>query len=532
MQSPPSRARWSVPAAFLLVAFGCGPYRSIDGTGNNPRHPERGAAGQPLHRALASHYGDGVESMAGQHKPSPRVISNEVCDQQGSRPNAHRASDFVWQWGQFLDHDIDLTPEAEPLEPAPIPVPAGDPFFDPGGTGGVGIGFHRSIWHPDTASGPANPRQQKNEITSFIDASNVYGSDAARAAALRKNDGSGELATSPGDLLPWNTGGFPNAGGDDDSLFLAGDVRANEQVGLTALHTLFVREHNRIARIVRSQLPTWSGDRVYQAARQLVGAEMQAITFREYLPALLGRFAPSVKSVYRPRVQPQIVNHFSTALFRYGHSQLNPLLLRLDEAGNEIAAGNLRLRDAFFAPDEVVDHGIEPLLRGLASQQAQAVDPFVIDDVRNFLFGPPGSGGFDLASLNIQRGRDHGLPAYNATRLGYGLPPAANYDDISSDPEIQARLEAAYGAGNVDDVDLWVGALAEDPLPGALVGPLIGKAIRKQFVRLRDGDRFWYRRTLPRVLVLMVESTTLADVIRANTSITSIQDDVFHVTRP
>ena len=303
-------------------------------------------------------------------------------------------------------------------------------------------------------------------------------------------------------------------------------------MGLTALHTLFVREHNRIARIVRSQLPTWSGDRVYQAARQLVGAEMQAITFREYLPALLGRFAPSVKSVYRPRVQPQIVNHFSTALFRYGHSQLNPLLLRLDEAGNEIAAGNLRLRDAFFAPDEVVDHGIEPLLRGLASQQAQAVDPFVIDDVRNFLFGPPGSGGFDLASLNIQRGRDHGLPAYNATRLGYGLPPAANYDDISSDPEIQARLEAAYGAGNVDDVDLWVGALAEDPLPGALVGPLIGKAIRKQFVRLRDGDRFWYRRTLPRVLVLMVESTTLADVIRANTSITSIQDDVFHVTRP
>ncbi len=474
-----------------------------------------------------------MASLAGGLRPSPRAISNAVCDQDGSLPNALGASDYIWQWGQFLDHDIDLTPEAKPLEAAPIPVPAGDPFFDPQGTGLATIGLHRSVWDPATGTGPANPRQQVNEITSFIDASNVYGSDAARAEALRRNDGSGELATSEGDLLPRNTRGLPNAGGDDDdSLFLAGDVRANEQVALTAMHTLFVREHNRLAALVRRQFPRWSGDRVYRAARQLVGAEMQAITFREYLPALLGPAAPRVEGRYRPRVNPQIANHFSTALFRYGHSQLNPFLLRLDENGDAIPAGNLALRDAFFSPHEVVDHGIEPLLRGLAAQEAQAVDPFVIDDVRNFLFGPPGSGGFDLASLNIQRGRDHGLPSYNAARLAYGLPPAASYADVSSDPEIQARLAAAYGPGNVDQVDLWVGGLAEDAMPGALVGPLIGRALRRQFERLRDGDRFWYRRTLPAILVAAVESTTLARIIRANTAIDSIQDDVFHVVAP
>ncbi len=108
----------------------------------------------------------------------------------------------------------------------------------------------------------------------------MYGSDYERAAALRTNDGSGKLAVSAGNLLPFNESGLPNADGDSPMLFLAGDLRATEQVGLTALHTLFVREHNRLATQIGRRNRSLSGDEIYEQARQMVGAEIQAITYR------------------------------------------------------------------------------------------------------------------------------------------------------------------------------------------------------------------------------------------------------------
>ena len=174
-----------------------------------------------------------------------------------------------------------------------------------------------------------------------------------------------------------------------------------------------------------------------------------------------------------------------------------------------------------------VGGGIEPLLRGLAFQQAREIDCYVEGDIRNFLFGAPGSGGFDLAALNIQRGRDHGLPRYNAARAAMGLTTQASFADVSSDAEIQTRLANAYAS--VDDIDLWVGGLAEDALPGAMVGELFHAILVDQFERLRDGDRFWYESYLPQDLVNQLEWQTLARVIRRNTDIEfEIYEDVFH----
>jgi len=503
--------------------------RSIDGSGNNPLDGEMGATHTQLLRLVPSAYADGVAALAGPGRPNPRAISNAVSAQSESMPNPLGLSDYLWQWGQFIDHDVDLTDGVVPAEPANIAIPAGDPFFDPEGTGTVEMALNRSIYDPQTGQSVDDPRQQINEITAWIDASNVYGSDPERAAALRTLDGTGQLRTSEGALLPFNTAGLPNAGGSSSALFLAGDVRANEQVGLTAMHTLFVREHNRIARNLAARRPELSGDALYERARRLVGAEIQAITYREFLPALLGPGALAPYPGYRPEVDARIANEFSTAAYRFGHSALSPTLLRLDEQGAEVAEGHLALRDAFFAPQRLIDEGgIEPVLRGLASQVCQSVDPLVIDDVRNFLFGPPGAGGFDLASLNIQRGRDHGLPSYNAVRRALGLRPARNFGDISSRPEIRRRLRSAYGA--VEAIDLWVGGLAEDPLPGAMVGELFRAILKDQFEALRDGDRFWYQRVLSRQEQRQVEGTRLADIIRRNTSIgDEIPDDVFHV---
>lgn len=506
-------------------------FRSIDGSGNHATDSIRGATHILLSRWIPAAYTDGVQALAGQNRLSPRAISNRVSAQPAAFPNARGASDFLWQWGQFLDHDIDLTDGANPPELANIGVPAGDPYFDPDGTGTMSITFNRSLYDPASGGISAdNPRQQINEITAWIDASNVYGSDQERALALRTNDGAGRLRVSEGNLLPFNTEGLANAGGSSAMLFLAGDVRANEQVGLTTMHTLFMREHNRLADEIRAANPDLDGEEIYQRARRLVGAQMQVITYREYLPALLGPDALAPYTGYRPEVNANIANIFATGAYRYGHSALSPTLLRLDAQGNEIAAGHLALRDAFFAPQRLTDEGgIEPILRGLAHQVCESIDPYVIDDVRNFLFGPPGAGGFDLAALNIQRGRDHGLPDYNAVRIALNLAPRRRFAEINADPEIQTRLAAAYAS--VDDIDVWVGGLAEPPQPGAMVGELIFTVLKAQFEALRDGDRYWYQQTLTPEEIQQVENTRLADIIRRNTTINQeISDNVFRVS--
>lgn len=497
--------------------------RTIDGSDNHLWVDDLGQAGTPLRRLGPSAYPDGQGALAGPDRPSARLISNLVAADPGDRPAPFDASDFVWQLGQFVDHDIDLSPGGTGA--APIPVPPGDPWFDPWGSGAATIDLTRSGFAPWSGTTPGNGRQQLNAITAWIDASQVYGSDEGRALALRTLDGTGRLLTSAGDMPPWNDGGWPNAGGDGPELFLAGDERANEQVGLTALHTVFVREHNRLADQIGVRWPQLDGEDIYEFARALVGAQMQAITYREFLPKLLGAWALPPRWQYDSTYDASIANEFSTAAYRFGHSMLSPQLLRLQADGS--SAGALPLADAFFRPD-VAAADLEALLRGLASQHAQAVDPYVVDGVRNFLFGPPGSGGFDLASLNIQRGRDHGLPSYNQMRTYLYMPEAAGWSDFSSDPQIQARLAAAYDSP--DDVDLWVGGLAEDPIPGSLVGETVFIIVSDQFLALRDGDRLWYEDTLPPELVQCVNDSTLARIVRRNTDIElELPDDVFTV---
>jgi peroxidase len=504
-------------------------FRTLDGSGNNRSVPEMGAAHSPLIRLVEHDYGDGISTLAGAHRVSARTISNAVSAQPEDLPNEHQASDYVWQWGQFIDHDIDLTDGVDPAEPAYISIPTGDPFFDPAGSGEQSMAFNRSLYDTDSGTATDNPRQQINEITAWMDGSQVYGSDSTRAAALRTLDGSGRLKESAGRLLPFNTEGLANAGGSSEELFLAGDVRANEQLGLTVMHTLFVREHNWQADRIRRNNPQLAGEEVYQRARQWVIAELQAITYQEYLPTLLGRGALPAYQGYNDRIHAGIANLFSAAVFRYGHSALSPQLLRLDRQGEAIQAGHLPLRNAFFAPDRLsTEGGIEPILRGLAKQVCQQVDNYLIDDVRNFLFGAPGSGGFDLASLNIQRGRDHGLPAYNVVREAYGLDRKNSFAEVTSDPEKQAALAAVYDS--VDDIDLWVGGLTEDTVPGALVGELIRTVLAEQFAALRDGDRYWFEHHLDQQQIEEIRRTRLSDIIRRNSRIDNeIQNNVFVV---
>ena len=528
-------------AALVLLVASCGggssspERRSFDASGNNKANPHWGRAGAPLMRIAGSAYSDEVSQPSGAERPNPRSISNACCWQEGQIPNRRGGSDFLWQWGQFLDHDISLTGLGDPGDRFDIPVPMGDPMFDPMATGAMMIPMDRSITDPASGSDADNPRNQINEITAYIDASVVYGSDEARAHALRTNDGSGRLKMSAGDLLPFNVDGLENAevearpDSPDPTLFLGGDVRANEQVGLTAMHTLFAREHNRLADSIRNAKPRLAGEEVYQRARAKVGALIQSITYNEFLPMLLGPDSLEPYRGYDKNVDATIDATFSTACYRLGHTLLSPVLARLDAQGRTIAEGELPLRAAFFNPRRLIDEGgIEPILRGLAAGASQEVDIRVVEDVRNFLFGAPGSGGLDLVALNVQRGRDHGLMSYNETRAAFGLAEMTSFEDISSDEDIVGRLRAAYES--VDQIDAWVGGLAEDHVPGAMVGDLVRAVVVDQFTRLRDGDRFWYQRVFRGAELAEIEATTLADIIRRNTSIDDeIDDDVFRV---
>ncbi|MBD3242931.1 MAG: peroxiredoxin [Chitinivibrionales bacterium] len=511
----------SVPTAAFPYEF-----RTIDAYGNNLRHPKLGTPYEMLLRLTNPAYADGYDAPSGPYRPNPRAISNAVHAQgDTSIPNTAGITDIFWVWGQFVDHDIGLTEPEEPHEPFPIPVPPGDPFFDPLGTGDVIIPLNRSLYEYDRRG----VRQQLNEITAYIDASQVYGSELERAYALRTLDGTGKLKTSKGNLLPFNTDGLPNWGPREMQgersrrdngapwMFIAGDIRVNENVALTAMHTLFMREHNYWCDLLARVGGYLDGDLIYELARAIVAAEIQSITYNEFLPLLLGPNALPPYKGYCPEVNPQVANEFSVAAYRFGHSMLSNSLLLLDPCGKPVAGGSLELRNAFMNPQFIVQYGIEPLLRGAVQQVAQKTDVYVVDGIRNFLFGAPGMGGSDLASLNLQRGRDHGLANYNRIRAQLGLGAVSDFSEISSDPVVRARLESRFAS--VNEIDLWTGGLAEDLVPGAQCGRTIHTIVSNQFRRLRDGDRFWYKTYLPPLMVWLVERRTLADIIRHNSDL-------------
>jgi len=501
-------------------------YRSHNGTCNNTGQPTWGSAGiQLLRQKGLVAYDDGISTVRASVVNSaplagPREISNRVVAQSSPMPNANGVSSMLMQWGQFLDHDLDLS-HVDPSDRMDIPINPGDPVFGNKDDHKEGMPFSRSVYQDGvTVDGIDYPRQQVNAITAFIDGSQIYGSDADRARSLRTGL-DGKLLMSEGGLLHLDA---------DKVFFVSGDVRVNEQVGLTAMHTLFNREHNYLADMIKAGNPGLGDEQIYQEARKLNIAQMQAITYNEFLPALLGSGAPGVYSGYDKDANPGINNEFSTAAYRFGHSTLSSHLWRLDEDGNEIANGHLPLQMAFFNPSLLKDEnngGIEAILRGLAAQRAQEVDPFLVDAVRNMLFPPPVDVQFDLAALNLQRGRDHGLGSYNATRDAYGLD-AVTWDDAPFLPGVKDLLKLAYT--HIDDVDLWIGGLAEQHVNGGLLGELFSAIVGDQFARIRDGDRFWYENGMFEVEWLdHVRQSTLSEIVMRNTTIGFMQPNAFFV---
>ena len=513
--------------------------RSINGKGNNLLHQEWGTTGSSELENGTIGFGDGYSSPAGSDRPNARYISNMLNVQNTLENDPRNLSAYCWVWGQFIDHDITLVTD-NPNEGLAISIPKGDVYFDPQATGSAKMNILRNVFDPNTGTEPSNPRKYINHITSFVDASTIYGSDESRAKWLRTFTG-GKIKVSSGNLLPWNTitGEYndvidpsapemamplPNV----TKFFVSGDVRANENPFLTAMHTLFTREHNRLCTKLANEFPSWNDEELYQRARKLVGAEIQAITYEEWLPEL-GMELDTYLG-YNASVDPGIMNVFSAAAYRYGHTTINSVLVRMDNAGNYMAEGDILLRDAYFNPGATKDiGGIEPYLIGMSTVIQQDFDCKIIDDLRNFLFGAPGAGGMDLAVINIERGRERGLPDYNTVRSDFGLERLNDFNQMSSDLIMNQTLKFVYS--DVNKIDPWVGMLAENHMHNALFGETAMTIVKQQFISLRDGDRYYYLNddALSPLDKLLAKTTRLADVIRRNAPVTIIKDNIFEV---
>jgi len=498
--SPPSPAPSPSPPQPVTPQI---TYRSFDGSGNSLSVPGLNAVGADFSRIGSAHFSDGISALR-TDLPNARTVSNIVVDGNGDTPNAEGLSGMMYAWGQFIDHDINLT-LSDGTTHIDVAVPSGDATLS------GSISMTRAVIDPATGVA-GKPAVTTNNVTGWLDGSMVYGSNATTAASLRGSDG--HLLSSAGNNLPIV-----------DGAFVAGDSRVQENPDLTALQTVFMREHNRQVDLLKAAHPDWTGDQLYNQARAIVTAEIEHITYSEFLPHLVGANAIAPYQGYKPTADARLTEEFAGAAFRLGHSIVSANLQKTDEFGNP-AGPAVTLKDAFFQDTASFEAngGADGLVRHLTNDPSNALDVHIVDDLRNFLFGP--AAGLDLAAINLQRGRDLGLGTLNETRASLGLAPYTSFSQITSDATTAAALQSAYG--DVNKVELWVGGLAEDHLSGAMVGQTFDVIISKQFTNLRDGDRLWYQNQgFDAATLRSIDSTTLSSVILNNTDIANMQSDAF-----
>nr|XP_049708336.1 peroxidasin [Helicoverpa armigera] len=547
-------------------------YRSYDGSCNNFAHPTWGSSLSGFRRILFPIYENGFSQPVGWNRdlkyngftlPSARLVSTSIITTDDISEDL-KITHMVMQWGQWLDHDldhalpsvssqtwdgVDCKKTCEYAAPCfPIDVPSNDPrisnrrcidFIRTSAVCGSGM--------TSVLFGTLQPREQINQLTSFIDASQVYGFEKEVAEDLRDLTNENGLLrvgiTFPGrkPLLPTvGINGMDcrrNLDESTRSCFVAGDIRANEQIGLAAMHTIWMREHNRIALQLKALNPFWDGDRVYQEARKIVGAQIQIITYEHWLPLVLGESVHQLLGKYKeydPSLNPSISNVFATAALRFGHSMINPLLHRYDENFETIPQGHLLLRNAFFSPWRLVDEGgVDPLLRGMFTTPAKLKTPTqnLNSELTEKLFYTAHAVALDLAAINIQRSRDHGIPPYTKWRQFCNMTEVNDFDDLAgeiTDESVRDKLKELYGS--VHNIDVWVGGILEDQVDGGKVGPLFRCLLVEQFKRLRDGDRFWYES--PSVFkpdqLRQLKETSLARILCDNgDNIDTIGENVF-----
>ncbi|XP_064614046.1 chorion peroxidase-like [Liolophura sinensis] len=540
-------------------------YRTIDGSCNNIRRPLIGAAFTPMARELAPVYENDRRGKIDLPRtngrfgplPSAREVSSVVHSDRGSQERATRWSMQLTLWGQMIAHDLtDRAPGKGFAEsvmsccnqriPTPacfgIPLPQGDKLRD---SGRSCLDFARSVEVTDLDC-KLGRREQLNQASSFIDAGFIYGVTRSKIRRLRTRQG-GLLATSLNDHLPIVPHPNRQASFQGYSFFAAGDDRVNEHTGLMGVETVWVREHNRIAKTLGAINPGWDDETLFQETRRIVSAMVQHITYNEYLPQVIGTASMTHYGLwpltegyfkgYDSSVNPSASNVFTTAAARFGHSMIRSTFSLMDMSFNSTDEPILPLKDTFFTSITFLETE-HAMMRGTMMDQSEPCDRMISGDLLNKLHQTREGNGGDLAAFNIQRGRDHALASYTAWRKFYGFPEIRNFTNTTGGfedhpMETVELLERVYISP--DDVDVWTGGISEVPVEDAAVGPLFANIIGNQFKRLKYGDRYFYESDSQPVpftpeQLREIRKVTYASVLCNNQPFRTIQPEAFLLT--
>ncbi|CAD5221006.1 unnamed protein product [Bursaphelenchus xylophilus] len=534
-------------------------YQRYDGWYNNLANPQWGTINSRLHRDAPSSYEDGVYKLWEKDLPSARNISNLVFKGPDGIPNARNLTTMMAFFSQVVAYEIMQSTQIScPLEMHKIPVPKCDTVFDSHCKGETQIPFTRAKYDKTTGHGLNSPREQVNDRTAWIDASFLYSTQEPWVAALRSyvNGTLKEHDVMKG-YPPFNNPHIPLINPPPpqihrlmrpERLFILGDPRVNENPGLLSFGLILFRWHNIQAKDLAEQHADWTDEELFQGARRMVIATLQKIIYYDYLPALLGgeygNRADYEYTGYKPFLPPGISHSFATTAFRFPHTIVPPgMLFRIksekckfrDEVGGYPA---LRLCQNWWnAQDIVRGYTVDEIVLGMASQLAEAEDNIVVEDLRDFIFGPMHFTRLDVVSTSIMRARDNGILPYNRLRKVYGLPERTwetiNDKMYTEKPEMFAALKNMYH-GDINKLDAYVGGMLETDGKGP--GELFAVIIKDQFKRLRDGDRFWFENAdngiFTKEEIAAIHNITMKDIIVKTTEIQEnyLQDDVFFHT--
>lgn len=425
-----------------------------------------------------------------------------------------------------------------------------------------------------------------NRATSFFDLDTIYGRSKEESNKLRLHQ-RGKLKYSPSilvnvtfteyepylveikDQLPtYDMTGMGAEAlytqlGTNGTYFTSGDPRVNENMGLVLMHTLWVREHNKVAEeiindnLIYKLFPSLFEDTIFEEARKITIAKYQKIIYDQYFPSVYGEYFANKlgqATSYKQFVNPTTTAVFASLAFRYGHFTLKEYF-SLDECGVAIH-NNRPLEDqnekllhlGFLNPFPAdmlpisriaVAGGLPNIVRGLINEKSAPNYLTVNHVLRNF---HSSWGVVDMVAIDIQRARYNQIPNYQKIRKYYhdvsplvdsiyGLsdcPSNLEFDSLTEDPlecflhitsnvDIASSLKQVYK--KINNIDPIIGLQAEDKVVGTSFGRTAGNIISDQFKRSRDGDRFFYKfqwNTFTNKWKNIIQNTTIGEILRRN----------------
>ncbi|PKK19165.1 dual oxidase 2 [Columba livia] len=507
-----------------------------DGWYNNLLHHSRGAVGSRLLRLLPANYADGVyQALQEPHVPNARQLSNAVARGPSGLPSLRNTTVLAVFFGFHVLSDILGTEKPGcPAEFLNIHIPRGDLVFDPTGTGDVVLPFQRIHWATGTGQSPNSPREQTNEVTGWLDGSSIYGPSHSWSDALRSFSG-GQLAAGPDRRVPRETDGRvpmwkaldPSTGqGGPQGIYDLGSAWGNENLFLQAESIVWFRYHNCLAAALASNHSTWSDEDVFQHARKRVIATFQSIVLYEWLPTLLGKTVPEYNG-YQQHLDPSISPEFVAAAGQFLATMVPPgVYMRNPQCQFQQVPGPggsfpaVRLCNSYWSrksTGQTDDMDVDNLLLGMSSQIAEREDNIVVEDLQDYWYGPLKYSRTDHVASWLQRGRDLGLPTYNQARELFGLEPLQNWSALAPhlDQQVLETVALLY-ANDTARLELLPGGMLEAD------SSLFSAIILDQFVRLRDGDRFWFENTKNGLFTVeeakKIRNITFHEVLTAVTS--------------